>query len=225
MYVMSGRSAKQATSRAPRGSITRDAIIEAALAVVERGGADALTMRSVASEMGVKPMSLYSHVTGREDLLDAMYEVVLADIEFPVLTKGRWQDHVRVGATAFRDALHRRPALVPLVFARGGTGRAYLRATEHSLAMFRNAGFDAEHALHANRLVVVTIIGGLMSELLVQSLGPVAVPDGYPMMRESAPYLSAPDFNRAWDFALTSLIAGFEVQLRQSPARQSQGGD
>lgn len=212
----------QERARAPRGSITRDRIVDAALVVIERDGADALSMRSVAAELGVRPMSLYNHVGSRDDLVDAMFELVLADVEFPDIDHGRWQDHIRQGATAFHNALRRRPALVPLVFARGGTGRAYFRATEHSLAIFRRGGFDPEEALNANRVVVGTIFGTLMNETFSGTAGPVAsVPEGYPMLRQSAPHLARPDFDRAWEFALSTLIDGLTAQLRRSKERPS----
>jgi len=194
--------------------LSRAAIVDAAVGVVERGGPEALTMRNVAAAVGAKPMSLYNHVGGRDDLLDAMFDLVLAEVTFPALDRGRWQDQLRSGWSDFRRALLVRPALIPLVFARGGTGPAYFRAIEHSLAIFRGAGFDAEHALHATRLVVGVTFGALMNELGAITNGPVAViPDGYPMLAASAPYLGAPDFEAAWAFAMDTVIAGLEDHL------------
>jgi AcrR family transcriptional regulator len=57
----------------PRGTITQDAVIDAALTIVDRAKVDGLTIRAVARQVGAPPMSLYSHFANKEQLLDLMY--------------------------------------------------------------------------------------------------------------------------------------------------------
>jgi AcrR family transcriptional regulator len=77
----------------PRGTTTRDAVLNAALAVVDRSGVDRLTIRSVARQVGAPPMSLYSHFANKEALLDLMYGEIVRRL-YPDHGHATWQDEL-----------------------------------------------------------------------------------------------------------------------------------
>ena len=67
----------------PRVPLRKDRVLRAAIALADRGGIEALSMRKLAQEVGVEPMSLYNHVRDKEDVLDGIVDVVISEIEVP----------------------------------------------------------------------------------------------------------------------------------------------
>src|SRR5688572_29055865 len=92
-----------ATRRAP---LNRDRVLRAAVALADRVGIDALSMRSLAQELGVVPMALYKHVSNKEELLDGMVDVIVGEIEVPA-THTDWRTAVRERILSARRAMLR----------------------------------------------------------------------------------------------------------------------
>src|SRR5690242_2317187 len=92
-----------ATTRLP---LSRDRILEAALELVDEHGLDALTMRKLGRELGFEAMSLYNYVASKEDVIDGMLELVLAETELP-RTADDWASTVRETAISVHAALRR----------------------------------------------------------------------------------------------------------------------
>ncbi len=95
--------------------LTRERVVEAAIALAEREGLTELSMRRLAAELGAGTMSLYNHVSDKEDLFDGMAERVLSSVR--VSPSGDWRDVAATWATDSRAALLDRIALIPLVVA------------------------------------------------------------------------------------------------------------
>src|SRR5215213_884705 len=89
-----------------RTPLTRERVLRAAIALADDRGAEALTMRNVAKELGVEAMSLYNHVANKNDLLDGMVDLVFSEIE-PPASAGDWKSELRRRAIATRTALAR----------------------------------------------------------------------------------------------------------------------
>src|SRR5207247_9642587 len=79
----------------PRVPLTRDAIVEAALHVLDREGLDGLSMRRVAEELGTGAASLYWHVRNKDELIQLLSERLAAEIELPAPDPSRWQEQPR----------------------------------------------------------------------------------------------------------------------------------
>ncbi|SJN12889.1 Transcriptional regulator, TetR family [Leucobacter sp. 7(1)] len=133
----------------PRGQLTRAVVADAAIAHIERSGIDQLTMRSLASELGAGTMTLYTHVRGRDDLLDAVVERLIAALDMAgVTTRTRddWRAHLEAVLDAYRALAERFPrsfellALAP--YAEGAVA-PHLAGAERALA---EAGLGAENA-------------------------------------------------------------------------------
>ena len=76
----------------PRRALSREAIVATALDVLRAEGMDAVSMRRVAADLGTGPASLYAHVTGKDELLDLLYDEVVGTIPLPVPDPARWQE-------------------------------------------------------------------------------------------------------------------------------------
>ena len=162
----------------PRRRLSRERVLEAAIAHADTSGLDAVTMRSLAEMLEVAPMALYRHVANKEDLIDAMVDVVFSEIGVPP-GGGDWKTSMRRRAIAIRDALSRHPWAVGLMESRRTPGPANLRHHDAVIGRLRAAGFDVEMAAHAYSLLDSYIYGFALTKLnlpfeIAEDVGEVA---------------------------------------------------
>ncbi|WP_017591844.1 TetR/AcrR family transcriptional regulator C-terminal domain-containing protein [Nocardiopsis potens] len=150
-------------------SLTGPRIADAALAVLDRDGAAALTMRAVAAELGMGTMSLYRYVTGREELEELVVERVLSAVDTGV-PGGPWESRLAELAERVRAALLGHPGALPLMQARRHRAPSSHRWGEAVLGALTEAGFAGEDRVVAFRLFSGYVIGALQAE----HLGPLA---------------------------------------------------
>jgi AcrR family transcriptional regulator len=148
----------------PRRRLSRQHVLEAAIDQADAAGLDSLTMRSLAETLGVAPMALYRHVTNKDDLVDAMVDVVFGEIGVPS-GGGDWKTAMRRRAIAVRDALSRHPWAVGLMESRRSPGPANLRHHDAVLGRLRAGGFDVPMAGHAYSLLDSYIYGFALTKL------------------------------------------------------------
>ncbi|AYY12393.1 TetR/AcrR family transcriptional regulator [Actinobacteria bacterium YIM 96077] len=147
-------------TRAPgqRAGLTRDAILRCARDVLSEQGIDGLTMRSVARRLGVAPNSLYSHVAGKDTLVDDLLDDVLGEVAEPRTTEPA--AGLRQIMTSTYEVLLRHPDLVPLYLARQGSrGGNAQRLGEIMLDLLDAAGIAGPEAQEARRVLIVYTIG------------------------------------------------------------------
>ena len=101
--------------RPARTPLTREAIVDAALRVVDREGADGLSMRRVAEELGTGPASLYWHVASKDELINLVVDRVVGEIELPPPDPERWQEQFMEGMRQARRVLRARLARLRVV--------------------------------------------------------------------------------------------------------------
>src|SRR5262245_57204067 len=104
--------------RPARVPLTREAIVEAALRVVGREGAQALSMRRVAEELGTGPASLYWHVASKDALIDLIIDRVAGEIALPEPDPDHWQEQLRTWLLEVRGVFHRHPGVAALTLGR-----------------------------------------------------------------------------------------------------------
>lgn len=97
-------------NRAPWGTISRDQVITAATKIVRSGGYEEMTIRSLAADLGVAPMSLYRHVRDKDDILDEVVDRLLARIWRPSVSEDDWEEWVTEAANKLRRFLVMQPA-------------------------------------------------------------------------------------------------------------------
>lgn len=200
-----------------RERLTRRRVLEAALDLLDREGADALTMRRLGAELGVAAMSIYNHVPGREALLDGLSEVLVGRIGAapaagPRELVERFMHGIRAVALAHPDAFR-------LVGMRPLHTLDALRPVEAVLGALRELGLGAEEATHAYRALLsyargfaLAEIEGFTLELPVgagrATVDPRDVPaETFPHIAELASELAAPDHDAAFAFGANLLLA------------------
>lgn len=146
-----------------RPPLSRERVLRGAVTVADAGGIGALTMRSLARELGVKPMSLYYYVAGKAEILDGIVDLVFSEIDLPS-PGGDWQSQMRRRADSARRTLRRHPWAIGLMESRANPGPATLRHHEATLATLRRAGFSVAMTAHAYALLDSYIYGFALQE-------------------------------------------------------------
>ncbi len=109
-------------------------------------------MRSLACELGVKPMSLYHYVASKDEILDGIVDLIFGEIDLPS-PGGDWRAQLHRRAVSARRALRRHPWAIGLMESRANPGPATLRHHDATLATLRGAGFSVAMTAHAYALL------------------------------------------------------------------------
>src|SRR5207237_10005069 len=105
----------------PRAQLSRERVLGAAVALADREGINALSMRKLGQEVGVEAMSLYNHVRNKEELLNGMIDIVFGEIDLPA-ADAEWSAAMRQRAISARQALKRHPWAIGLIASRATLG-------------------------------------------------------------------------------------------------------
>ncbi|MFC6082047.1 TetR/AcrR family transcriptional regulator [Sphaerisporangium aureirubrum] len=147
---------RPAPARVP---LTQERIVEAAYVVLDREGYDGLSMRQVAAELGVAVSALYAHVSGKDDLLQLMYERLFEGYELPAPDPERWTQQVTDFAHDWRALLLRHRDMARISMAQVPFTPAMLPTVEKLFAIFRAAGLPDEIAGTAGDILATYIDG------------------------------------------------------------------
>ena len=137
-------------ARAPR---SQEAIVQAALRVLDRDGAAGLSMRRVAEELGTGPASLYWHVANKDALINLIIDRVAGELPLPEPDPDHWQEQLRAWLLEVRRIFERHPGVAALTLGRVPTGPNVLRWAEWTLALLRGAGIPDRIAAFAGDLL------------------------------------------------------------------------
>lgn len=202
--------------------LSRPRIVAAAIDLIEREGADAVSMRRIAADLGVGVMSLYNHVPNKSALLDGVAETVLSKIEFIDDPDAGWPDRVRAQAFAFRQIAYHHPRCTMVVVSRQLQSTAGLPAVERALATLHSAGFDGRDALRVLRVFIAYIVGSLLREVgVTPTFAPVHCSDIqvgdvdpllFPRVSGVAAELAECDHEAEFAFGLDLLIQAIAVR-------------
>jgi TetR/AcrR family tetracycline transcriptional repressor len=227
--------------RAKHRGLTRGAIVRRALKIGETEGLQAVSLRRLASEFHVTPMALYRHVRDKQDLINAMAELVMEGLDLTVGFRASmsWTDRVRRALLNFKDQMDERPLALQLQIAYSGDNlSAFWRPIEDVLGILLSAGFKRRESATLIRIVSNLLAGYL---LLVRPAGPnsnqqVDVPDRellrkrfelglLSLQRDQFPNtvggareladVWAGDPDRSWPDAVDLLVYGLEAMLRK----------
>jgi AcrR family transcriptional regulator len=143
--------------------MSRDRLLQAAVGIADKQGLAAMTMRSLAQELRVKPMSLYYYFRSKDELLDALVDLVFVEIELPEVG-GDWRTEVRRRAISARRVLARHPWALTLVESRSNPGPATLRHHDAMLGVLRAGGFSLSLTAHAYAIIDAYVYGFVLQE-------------------------------------------------------------
>ncbi|MEV0297168.1 TetR/AcrR family transcriptional regulator C-terminal domain-containing protein [Nocardia sp. NPDC050710] len=149
---------------ATRTPLTRDRVLRTAMRLADEYGLDALSMRKLAQQVGVEAMSLYNHVANKDDLLDGIVDLVVAEIDVPDIG-GDWKAAMRGRAISAHETLRRHPWATGLIGSRINVGPAMLRYIDATLGCLVAAGFSYQQADRAWNALDSHIYGFTLQEL------------------------------------------------------------
>jgi AcrR family transcriptional regulator len=216
-----------------REPLNRERILRGALAVADDGGLAGLTIRSLAQQLGVKPMSVYHYVANKDEILDGLVDLVFAEIELPAAT-GEWRAEIARRAHSAREVLRRHPWSIALLESRTTPGPATLRHHDANIATLRGGGFTVAQTAHAYALLDAFVYGFAVQEASLPFEGPDAAAEvaepmmalmgsgEYPHLVELARehvLLPGYDFADEFDFGLDLILDGLARMLDDSTRR------
>ena len=218
---MSASGERQAASDA---GLSKPRVVAEAVRLADSEGVDGLSMRRLAGALGAGAMSLYHYVANKEQLLDAMIDVVFGEIELPP-EEADWQSAMRQRAVSARTVLARHPWAISLLESRTTPGPANLRHREAITACLRRAGFPVLMATHATWLLDSYVYGyalqeaslpfdtaGELADLVEDVFLPQLPADEFPYLNESAAALVAAGYDPTEEFVfgLDLILAALE---------------
>ncbi|MGK5529871.1 TetR/AcrR family transcriptional regulator [Streptomyces sp. URMC 129] len=164
-------------------SLTQSQVTDAALAVIDRAGLAALSMRAVAAELGMATMSLYRYVTGRDELEALVAERMLGAVDVTPPPGEPWHEQVAVLLVRLRAAVAAHPEAMPLMLTHRHHSPGAWRWAEAVLSVLRAAGFDDHQRVIGLRGLVSYLIGALQTDRLGPPTG-VAGGEEYPLLAD-----------------------------------------
>ncbi|MEU9044317.1 MULTISPECIES: TetR/AcrR family transcriptional regulator C-terminal domain-containing protein [unclassified Kitasatospora] len=203
--------------RPPRSLLTREGIMRAALELVDEEGADALSTTRVAARLGVKGPSLYNYVAGRDEIIQGMFELIVAEMDLDPAVRP-WTTALATWARAYRATFTAHPNAMPLLAARPAQSVAALQVYANAFAMLREAGFPEDRLLTVTMALKQFVMGSTLA-LEGHPLGTAPADDLPPGLE---PFLNpAPDFReQVFETGLALLIRGFRDELDDLRAQQ-----
>ena len=141
-------SARAKSGDGLRDTLNRDRVVRAAMDLADERGIESLTMRELGRKLGVEAASLYNHVAGKDDLLDGMADLVVAEIDLP--SGGvHWKEAMRRRAISAREVFSRHPWAAGLIDSREASGPSRLAYADRVLDTLLEAGFSPNTASRA----------------------------------------------------------------------------
>lgn len=227
-----------------RVALSRDRILRTAVALADREGIGALTMRGLAAELGVEAMSLYHHVASKEDLLDGVVDAIARELREAAATVGStqgWKAALRRRILAAREVMLRHPWAPGVFESRTGFGPEIVRYTDALVGLLLRAGLSHDlvhHAMHA----LGSRAYGFTQELFdpAGSADADTSPELLEQMAQEAPHLAEmlqhiahdePGATLGWcddqtefEFGLDVLLDGLETRARRERAQEAVPG-
>jgi AcrR family transcriptional regulator len=203
-----------------RRPLTRDAIVDAALVLLERDGIDGLSMRRLAQELGTGAASLYWHVGDKEELLSLLLDRIVGENRVPDPDPEHWQDQLREMARAARELFSRHRDSARLSMGRIPTGPNSLPVMERTLAVLAASGLPPRVVSFAADLLALYVGAFAFEESIVRDGGDAEQfaeylrslpPEQFPVLTSLADDLVAGDADTRFDFGVEVLIRGLEA--------------
>ncbi len=225
MSPTTGSPTKRTQTPAP---LTNARVINGAVALADKIGLEAFTIRKLAAELDVKPMTIYHHVANKEAIVDGMVDMVFSEIE-PPPTNATWKAAIRRRSLSARAVLARHPWATPLMESRTAPGPATLSHHDAVIGCFRRGGLSIVMTAHAYALVDSYVYGFALQEAnlpatagdemaeVVENIMTPLTSDAYPHLTElAADHVMKPgyDFGDEFEFGLDLILDGIEAAAK-----------
>ncbi|MGW1563059.1 TetR/AcrR family transcriptional regulator C-terminal domain-containing protein [Streptomyces sp. NPDC002144] len=205
--------------RPPRRLLDRETIIRAGLDLVDEQGAEALSVNRVATALGVKGPSLYAYITGRDDLVEGIRELIVAEMRLDFATNS-WTGTLEAWARSYRDAFAAHPRALPLLAVRTIRSPTALGAYAAAFDRLRGAGWPEDRLLPLVWAVEYFVIGSVLAPGPPTGHHTAAAdrddtPPGLEPLLQSGPEQR----QSAFEAGLAALVRGFSAELAEHRAR------
>ena len=214
----------------PRRPLSRERIVNTALALVDAEGLDALTMRCLGAELGMDPMAVYHYLPNKAALLDGVVEAVMSEIDLSVDDpSARPEERLVRAAREYAAVLVRHRNALPLLLVRGPATPEGLTPVEFLVGVLRSGGVPAERAVAAMHILTSAVRGYAAiianeaanpAQRDAETLAALASPERFPHLCEAAAH-PRQNTQAAFEFGLRAIAAGL---LGVRSAKRRRGG-
>jgi AcrR family transcriptional regulator len=211
--------------RSARGTISRESVADAALAIADRAGFDAVTMRATAAEVGATPMALYAYFSDKNAMYAGMRErVFLVHVFAACVPRGTWQSTLEGLARGLYKVMRKHPNWAPVMAHHRGPASSGLSYIDESLGLMLKDGFGFDAAMNAYLCAVNFAVGSALAEHVIMGADdgsakflshlkelPVRAPGRYGNLASAAARLDGFSWDSAFEFGIRSLLRGIET--------------
>lgn len=217
---------------AARPPLTRAQVVAEALRLIDEQGISALTMRTLGTRLGVEAMSLYAYVTDKDDLLNAVADLVAEGLNVPVVSRKDWQRRIRVAVEAWAEMERAHPQAFPLLYRRRAGTERERAVTEEIMDALATAGFQGRALALAYQTLVSFLDGALLSwpsaawhtSSSWQGVANTVDPARYPQLAKTAPHGAGLSWEEVFASGLDLFLQGLAERLAtQTETTQSSG--
>ena len=207
------KSGKTSRRRAQWGTISRQQIVDAATRVMRAGGYEQMTIRSLAGELGVSPMSLYRHVRDKDDLLDEVVDTLLSEVWRPLSREDEWRAWIAEAADKLRGFLVSQPAALHVYLAHPVVSASAIARMEAMMRVLREAGLSEAAAPRAYGAIHTYTIGfaALEASRARGARGTSDAHDAHDLARQLAAYTTPQQFADGLGYLLEGVSGSASV--------------
>jgi AcrR family transcriptional regulator len=200
----------------PRQSLlTRQRIVEVAAKLVDAEGLEAVSVRRLATELGVRGPSLYNHFATKAEILDAVADAVVAEVDVSAFGVHDWREALRIWARSYHTVLSAHPNIVPVLAHGPGRRPAALAMADTVYGALIDAGWSPARATHIGALMRYLVTGSALGSFALGFPEDPRLYEDYPHLRRAH---ELPGHQRcvdegAFTLGLDTLIAGLDSLL------------
>ncbi len=215
----------RARTRVSRGTLSREHIVEATLTLVRDEPDAPITMERVAAVLGTRPMSLYTHVRNRDELVALAAEQALREWDASVPRGARWDNQLRAWCRSLREHVRAYPPLLLEMTAQGSFQPALVEKVAVLARILRRAGLQGTDLAEALRWVPQTVLGAVVLELarpagletpqheaaaILGALGSLS-PDDRAQFDDVLPHFASPALAELFEYSIDRLVDGVKA--------------
>jgi AcrR family transcriptional regulator len=209
-------------ARPPQPLLSRDRIIEVAASLIDAEGLQSVSIRRLAIQLGVSGPSLYHHVATKDDILDAVVEDILLDVDVICFGQQHWRDALATWARSYRAALAAHPNVVPYLARGPGRRPSGLAIADAVHGGLTAAGWPPARATHIGAMLRSLVIGSALSSFAAGfDDDPRLYADRYPHLHQAhrlAEHREAVD-QGAFELGLATMLDGLDRIYADLPGR------
>ncbi|SRR6266542_273998 len=220
--------------RNARGTITREAVLDAALAIADRDGFDGVTVRAVAAQVHATPMALYTYFSDKNALYEGMRERVLARVNAARVSRRNWRSMLDGFARGVFRLMREHPNWTPLLAHDSGPPTSALGFLDEILESMLKDGFAFENAMRAYGCTMSFAIGSVLFERIMVGSGDLIAkrlallkelvarsPGRYASLASVAAKIDRWRFDDVFELGMRSLLTGIQAECARTEGRSA----